>query len=513
MLRYVYNSEKYSVRINHKKILSFSIIISSLSMASAGADEIKTFAVSFFDEKEATAPHQNMDKIINDITSVASDAVSDNKKPSALQIKKTASEKMTTPTFKERYNLQDAMLLTLQWHPKIKRAKYELERLKSVVDEAYSGYYPNVEMGLRSGMEKDDYTSEHNENSFLNLSLEQMLYDFGKTGDRVSLSELNVINSAYDVKKEINDLLYETIEAYLQVVRHDLLLVVLKNRIDGFSKIKEMTQKRVALGASAESDHSQASLRVAEAIANYNDYIAQQNKWSATLDKLTNTSMHSRIIMSFPAQIEDHYNKWSAAGMADIDSPAINIAQSKLDIARKQIDIEKNGHYPRITLNPYYEYDLAGNNSSNTYIHKNRDRYGVFFNVKVPLYQGGSISSKVQQATSALYAAQYNLDNEKNTTERKIMEYSSQIENTKLSLQSMLNKEQSAIRTRTLYMSQYINLGSRSISDLITSESEIHQTKLDIINNRYTVANLSLESLYYSGELINLLHIKGSHSG
>lgn len=77
----------------------------------------------------------------------------------------------------------------------------------------------------------------------------------------------------------------------------------------------------------------------------------------------------------------------------------------------------------------------------------------------------------------------------------------------------MLDKEQSAIRTRTLYLSQYLNLGSRSISDLITSESEIHQTKLDIINNRYTVANLSLESLYYAGELVNLLHSQGTHSG
>lgn len=313
MLRDADNSEKYSVRINPKAILYFSTIIASLPMAYAAPDEIPTFAVSFLDEETIPAP----------------------------PLKKTASEKVTRPALKKRYNLQDTMLLTLQWHPKVKRAKYEVERLKSVVDEAYSGYYPNVEMGLKSGMEKDDYTAEHNENSFLNLSLEQMLYDFGKTGDRVALSELNVINSAYAVKKEINDLLYETIEAYLQVVRHDRLLAVLQNRIDGFSKIKEMTHKRVALGASAESDHSQASLRVAEAIANYNDYLAQQNKWSATLDKLTNTSIHSSITMSFPAQLEEYYNTWSSNGMKDIDSPAINLAQSKLDIARKQIDIEK----------------------------------------------------------------------------------------------------------------------------------------------------------------------------
>lgn len=518
------------MRIHHKKILYCSAIIGSLSLASDASCEIKTFPVSFADEINLSAPQSGVEKIKNDATSFFSgkttandraNPLSTSKQPDGASLadlrhhqatthkKSSVSDNITAPVATEKYNIREVMLLALQWHPKIKRAKYEVERLKSVVDEANSAYYPNVDMGLRSGMEKDSYTANHNKENHLNLSLEQMLYDFGNTGDRVDLSELYVINSSYDVKKEINDILYETIGAYLQIVRHNQLLSVMQNRINGFIEIKEMTKKRVALGASAESDYSQASLRVAEAIANHSDYVAQKNKWSATLDKLTNQSISSAIMMSFPGELAEYYKEWSRNGIPEIDSPAIKIAQSKLDIAKKQIDIEKNGHFPKITLNPYYEYDLATSTSGNSGINKSRDRYGVFFNVKVPLYQGGAVSSKVQQATEAFHAAQYNLDAEKYNAERKVMEFSSQIISTNMSLQSMLEKERSAIRTRALYMSQYLNLGSRSISDLITAESEIHQTKLDIINNRYTVANISLESLYYAGELINLLHTKG----
>ncbi len=54
-------------------------------------------------------------------------------------------------------------------------------------------------------------------------------------------------------------------------------------------------------------------------------------------------------------------------------------------------------------------------------------------------------------------------------------------------------------------MSQYLELGARSVSDLTSAEAEIHQTKADIINSNYTVSNLAMESLYYAGKLINLM--------
>lgn len=421
-----------------------------------------------------------------------------------------AINKGNIPVVQGQHDLNTIILLTLDWHPRIKRAKYEIERLKSAVDEVNAEYYPNIEMGLSSGVEKDDYAAKNNKTNSFNISLEQMLYDFGSTRNRVDISELNVTHSAYEMEKEINNILYETISAYLQTVRYHQLISVMQDRIDGFTKIKEITKKRVVLGASAESDYSQASMRVAESLSNYNDYVAQHKKWSATLDKMTNKKVASVITMSFPPQLEAQYNK-SLRNMtlSNIDSPAIKAAQSQLAIAKKQIDIEKDGHYPKVTLKPYYEHDLTAESPGTSNINRNRDRYGFFVNVKIPLYQGGSISSKVQQATEAFHSAQYNLDTEKNNAEQKTLEFSSQIQNTKLSIEKMQEKEQSAIRTRVLYMAQYLELGSRSFSDLIASESEVHQTKVDIINSRYAVSNLSLESLYYAGELVNLLQNKG----
>lgn len=494
--------------LTHKTLLYLSVTMGNLLMIADASCELITFPVSFANEDKSSVqptisePKNDRPK---DAPVVYAKAVE--KKPLAKTLAPMVSiteTKKNATSSKEKYSLNSAMWMAIRWHPEIKRAKAETERLKSMVDEVRAAYYPNVEMGLNSGIEKDSYTDDNNKTNQLNVSIEQMIYDFGSTGDRVELSELNAAGASYEVEKEVNDILYQTIGAYLQIVRYHKLIDAAKDRIDGFSKIKDLTKKRVALGASAESDYSQASLRVAESLSSYNDYISQYKKWSATLDYLLNKKISARIIMAFPAEVEELYNNALRDNPTNIESPAVRVARAKIDIAKKQIDVQKNGHYPKITLAPYYEHDLTAQATNNS-VARNRDRYGAFINVKVPLYQGGSVSSKVQQAQEALSSAQFNLDAEQNNANQKIMEFSGQMKNTKISLENKLEREQSAIRTRNLYMSQYLELGTRSFSDLTSAEAEVHQTKTDIINSNYMVSNLALESLYYAGKLINLL--------
>ncbi|MBS1207232.1 MAG: putative outer rane efflux protein of [Proteobacteria bacterium] len=498
--------------LTHKTLLYLSVTMGSLLTIADASCELITYPVSFVNEDKSSAssaisgPKKERSNNTPIVYVKAVEEISLPKKQAPVV--STATTKKSVIISKEKYSLRSAIWMVVSWHPGIKRAKAETERLKSIVDEVRSSYYPNVEMGLNSGIEKDSYTDDNNRTNQLNVSIEQMIYDFGSTGDRVELSELNVISANYEVEKEVNDILYQTISAYLQIVRYHQLIAAAKDRIDGFTKIRDITKKRVALGASAESDYSQASLRVAESLSNYNDYISQYKKWSATLDYLLNKEISSKIIMEFPAEVEELYNNLLRDNPTNTESPAVRIARAKIDISKKQIDVQRNGHYPKITLTPYYEHDLTAKSTGNS-VAKNRNRYGAFINVKVPLYQGGAVSSKVQQAQEALNTAQFNLDTEQNNAKQKIMEFFSQMINTKISLENKLEREQSAIRTRNLYMSQYLELGTRSFSDLTSAESEIHQTKADIINSNYAVSNLALESLYYAGKLMNLLENKG----
>ncbi|EGT3624716.1 hypothetical protein FAQ20_18880, partial [Morganella morganii] len=326
---------------------------------------------------------------------------------------------------------------------------------------------------------------------------EQMIYDFGKTKTKVSLNELNTVYSEYELEKEINDIAYQTVNAYLQVVKYKQLIEIADEQLSGFAKINEIAKKRTALGASAESDYSQSKVRLASSVSQLNDYKSQYNRWSATLNNMVNKSISDKIVIRFPDELQSSCTMRMDEAFS---SPMIRIAESQVSVARKQIELAKSEHYPTISLNPFYEYEIEDRNS-NSYSNRNKDKFGVYLNVKAPLYQGGAISSRVRQAEQALYAANNNLENEYTNSRLKISESSSQVENAKLSLQAKLNRATESIRTRDLYMMQYEQLGTRSFTDLISAESEIHQTKMDIVNSEYNIASFSVECLYQTGTL------------
>jgi outer membrane protein TolC len=90
--------------------------------------------------------------------------------------------------------------------------------------------------------------------------------------------------------------------------------------------------------------------------------------------------------------------------------------------------------------------------------------------------------SRTHQAEQALQASHYNLETERTEARRKVLENTSQIAALRESLQAKRQREAESIRTRDLYRLQYLELGSRSFSDLLSAESEIHQTRIDILS-------------------------------
>lgn len=388
--------------------------------------------------------------------------------------------------------------MAISWHPAIKRSVSEVERSKESIKEAHAAYYPSLSMGIKTGLEQNDYGKKNDRSNKLTVVAEQMIYDFGKTEAKVSLNELNTIYSEYELEKDINDIAYQAVNAYLQVVKYKQLIEIANEQLLGFTKINEIAKKRTHLGASAESDYSQSKVRLASSVSQLNDYKSQYNRWSATLNNLVNKNVSGNIIIRFPDKLQ---SSCSVRLDESLSSPMIRIAESQVNVARKQIELANSDHYPTISLNPFYEYEIENKNNNN-YSDRNKDKFGVYLNVKAPLYQGGAISSRVRQAEQALYAANNNLENEYTNAWLKISEASSQIENAKLSLRAKLNRATESIRTRDLYMLQYEQLGTRSFTDLISAESEIHQTKIDIVNSEYNIISFSVECLYQTGALV-----------
>jgi adhesin transport system outer membrane protein len=399
------------------------------------------------------------------------------------------------------YNLRQVIDMAISWHPAIKRSSRDLERIRETINEAMAAYYPSFNVGIQSGLQSNDYGSGNENTNKLKMAAEQVIYDFGKTKYKVRLNKSNALHSENELDKEINNIAYQAVTIYLQVVKYKKLYKIAEEQLIGFNKINKIAKLRSELGASAESDYSQSKVRLASAVALLNDYKAQYNRWSSALDNITNAHVSKSILVEFPVLDNDI----CLNSLENINnSPAILAAKSQIEVAESQVNLSNTEFYPSIYLSPFYEYQLDRQGKERRYNSDyNRDKFGVFLDIKVPIYQGGATSSRVRQSEQALYAARYNWDNELYNARSKITEASSQVRNSRLSLDAKINRVKDAVRTRDLYILQYEKLGNRSFSDLINSESEIHQTNIDIINSKYNIISFSVECLYQTGKLTN----------
>lgn len=491
-------TSKYLFAVIMAASVMTSFNINASRTTGINSDSDKIFPVTF-DDDEVTQSHpapknNNEDRIwVNaGVRSV----------PKAEPVRRESQQRIgvqntLSPEGAGETGFTEALRQSARWHPLIKRSQQELVLSEESVNEAEAAWYPELDAGVKSGFEENNYTSENERTSKAVLSASQMIYDFGKTRSRVNLAKSNSLLSGASLRKNINEILYETATAWLQADRLKKLIVIARQQVEGFKAINEIARKRRALGASAESEYSQSKVRLASVSSQLYDYTAQYNKWISTLSSLVNKRVTTRSSSDLSALLGKECYRIDTE---HVISPAIKMADNQVAIAKEQISAMQSAQYPTISLSPTYEYRIYDDRKSYSKTDKNGE-FGVFLNITAPIFQGGAQNSRIKQAQQSLSAAQYNLDVEKNEAGRKIIEARSQIENTSYSLEAKKVREHEAVQTRDLYKLQYIELGTRSFSDLLSAESEIHQTRMDIINGDFTLASFSLDCLYLSGQL------------
>lgn len=62
-------------------------------------------------------------------------------------------------------------------------------------------------------------------------------------------------------------------------------------------------------------------------------------------------------------------------------------------------------------------------------------------------------------------------------------------------------------KTSLLYRKQYLDLGTRSLVDLLNSEQEYHRAQVDVENNKSDIVRTQLDCAFYQGKLREYFNI------
>lgn len=174
----------------------------------------------------------------------------------------------------------------------------------------------------------------------------------------------------------------------------------------------------------------------------------------------------------------DNIDEWTT--MAQEQSLAVIAAMYAVDTARDEINIRRAGHYPTVDLSGSAGYNKSGGRFGASKIHS--DNVGIQLNV--PLFKGGSVSSRTREAVELLNQQLLRLEQARRTvqsdTRQAYLGVISGISQVKAFKQALVSSETALQATEAGF-----EVGTRTAVDVVASQQTLLQARRDYAQSRY----------------------------
>jgi len=336
----------------------------------------------------------------------------------------------------------------------------------------------------------------------LGLAASYSLYDHKKIKQtqaaRTSL-DLSKINQM----KVKNDIIYNVKRAYYNFLMARENLTLRKKLYDNNKNKLELTQKLFKSGQRPILDVSKAEVGNAEAIL---DYEKAKNSLRTASMKLNMAMGIKDIGQDFlPVEIEKlpelKYTYEELVKLANIYNTDLQTIQINKLIDKYKIEIERAERYPRIELYFLFGYEnksVYRNDSLKGFIDEENWQIKIApsLRIRLPIYTGGAISSKVDAAITNfnkdIYQerqTQINLENMILDDMRSLEELQKQLQMSELIIENAKKNYQLA--------SKSYESGTISLLDLQDSQMRVISAEIGYINTKYqyllTIAQLAIK--------------------
>jgi adhesin transport system outer membrane protein len=400
--------------------------------------------------------------------------------------------------------LRSAVQRAVNWHPAVDEAVGQLNQSAAEIAVARAGYRPKISGGINSGYRSYDGEGWRPR---LELSASQMLYDFGKVSSEVDAQVAGQAISRAELLSAVDGLIRDTAYAVVEVQRNQALRKVAADQVKGVRTIADLVAQRSAKGASTKSDEIQAEARVEAAQSTLLQIDAELGRWRNVLAAFTGSGPQ----MVSPAVPDWLTGACSAAAAVDWSRvPALMQAQARRDEAVAMLGRSRAEGLPTLSLEAGAAYDLNGSSSSRLGRDTDDLGFNIGFSVGSALYQGGAAGARTAAASHALGAADAARRNARFEVTRSLGEAKGQIASLRQLQGSLSTRSGMMGQTRDLYRQQYLELGTRSLLDLLNAEQEMHSTRFDAVNATHDIRRLNIDCMSNAGQARKSFNLGGT---
>lgn len=390
--------------------------------------------------------------------------------------------------------LVDAAQEIILFHPRVAQAKGEERTEEELIAVAESKYYPQINGGI--GMRRDSNRSDRYDREFLqdiNLEIEQVLYDFGKRSSAVKSAEYSYLTAKAYTSMTNEELMHIAALTVVAADRYKKLMQLSQDQVQRIAALGKLVDERYEKGASNLSDVYQAKSRLDDVLSEELDVATQHQTVLRTLGIIIGQpQLSNATIGSLPAGLSlacDVAPNWSAI-------PAYQVAELEAERALAELERAKADELPTISLRGNASRALNAT-----------PRYGsridstVSLNVTMPVYQGGGLSASKRAAANRAQSADAKKAEVQLDVSQKLSDTQVNLENLHKRKNLLMQRVDNLKHTKELYKKQYLELGTRTLVDLLNSEREYHQAQVEVVNNQLDIIQAQLDCAFYQGQL------------
>lgn len=372
--------------------------------------------------------------------------------------------------------------------PTFAAARSVLEAGREKAPQGRSGLLPSLslsgntvwnenEIGLHGGntLAKPQYNSNGYQ-----LTLSQPLFRWQNwvTYDQ---AKIQVVQAEVNFTQARQDLILRVAQAYFDVNYATENLKAVKANKTAIAQQLESAKKNFEVGTATITDTHEAQARYdlasAQEIAAESDLEVKQHALAAILGKAPGLLATVRKDAPLTPPQPSDMNQWVAA--AEKDSLAVQVQQANADIAARELDKQRAGHYPTLDLVANKGHSKSFSTISGVSASYDTDFQNIGLQLNIPLFQGGLVVSRQREAAANRNAAESGLEASRRGAALAARQYYLGVVNGLAqvrALQAALISSQSALESNKLGY----EVGVRINIDVLNAENQVYVTRRDL---------------------------------
>lgn len=277
----------------------------------------------------------------------------------------------------------DCVATAFKNSPKIKRQKYNLDVAKSNLGIARAQYFPVINAGAGFYNENNSdniyYNSHYRELPTVGLTVNKLIWNFGKTTAYIKMEEFYKIGAEYEFMDSLCATLFDIKAKYYNLLKAKAYLQIAEDNVKINEKYVKIARKKPDL-TTAELNLSEAKVKLLEAKNNYNNAKVDLNN-SMYLENQPNYTIKNTKTFSYNNDFS--YNsqmgkteefipqKFSfpienAVQLAYDNSPDLSVLISTKKAMEQSLIYIKKASLPDLTANAGYGFNNSNQTTNNS---------------------------------------------------------------------------------------------------------------------------------------------------